>query len=904
MGISSVRSIKLFIILFLIISLSYAWYSTDWQYRRNIIVSNSANRDFYNTVIRLNITGDLWTDLHAKSNRDDIRIVSEDDTTVYPHWIYNWSTDPTYIYVKIPYLPANSYIVLWMYYGNPNATNIENVTALLEKACETGTVTATTSWQRVNFYSQFASTPVVVATPGYADTADIVVRFRNVNETGFDIMIEEYPSLNGVHSPETVQWIACEQGYWYFPELKLEIGTVQVDNNPTIVELNDTYVDPVVLTHVMTYNEGEGGHTRVTEVHPDKFTVMIEEETFTAHVPETVGYIVIEEGKTNSELLAYTDANIEVGSFEVFGFNPTATVYFQYAFPNTPVVVAKVNSYENLKTMDTRMVDVQPDYFTVRVETSPAYSDWLWFYEKVGWIAINSTYFKAMRLSYGMSTYVGSEQDYTTYTYYTLIQPTLPKTGDTLTCRIVTDYTYSMCYFKWYVDGNLVKEGNNTLCQIDLESNYTTKDNVITCEGWTDGTPATNITVVIQNTPPTKPTVLEPIDGIYGGEYNIVNITCSGSTDVDNDTIEYEFYAIYSGATHFLGSNTAGYYEWNVTGLPSQINVDLVCEAFDGEDHSGVFNPEGFLVIDNDYPETEPNVTSGWYNHTVTLNFTCTDNTYCAATYYCIDPAPGCIPWIGVNGGVNVTYEGINYIRFYSVDAVENKEPYKEIWIGIDTVKPNVTILTNTSKPYQQPVPLNFTVVENNLYECYYYIDSFSDKIIIDNCQNTTVFLPSASEHTITLCAVDYAGNVGCDTATFKVYTPFAGSSGGGTGGFGPKPVVIYFKIPIKPVTKVSICYNGNCEELKPEYSIAEVKIEPWKIRHVKVKVNVNGAEYNLDLDKYVDIQKGSSLIDVGRVLRIPGRVYAQKGFRIFSIPIFNEIIAWLYNLIKTIFAR
>jgi len=104
------------------------------------------------------------------------------------------------------------------------------------------------------------------------------------------------------------------------------------------------------------------------------------------------------------------------------------------------------------------------------------------------------------------------------------------------------------------------------------------------------------------NVPPTIPTSLTPVSGIHGG---IVNVACSGSTDLNGDPIYYTILGYYDGTWHDLELNGDGIYNWDVSSIASQTGVDLKCNATDLTDSSAYFNPAGTLEIDTTPPTVE-----------------------------------------------------------------------------------------------------------------------------------------------------------------------------------------------------------------------------------------------------------------------------------------------------------
>ncbi len=102
----------------------HPWWNSTWQYRRQINITGSYT-DLYNYQVAINLTYDS----NMNPDFSDIRFTWLNQTSntevEIPYWIESkvnssWS----YVWVKVPYIPANSTAILYVYYGNPNASDI------------------------------------------------------------------------------------------------------------------------------------------------------------------------------------------------------------------------------------------------------------------------------------------------------------------------------------------------------------------------------------------------------------------------------------------------------------------------------------------------------------------------------------------------------------------------------------------------------------------------------------------------------------------------------------------------------------------------------------------------------------------------------------------------------------
>ncbi len=102
------------------------WMNSSWLYRKAIEVDNSYGAEISNEDVLIEIdTQSLISTGKMQDDCDDIRIVDSDDSTILNHWIQRGcNTSTTRIWVRIPTLPSNGKII-YIYYGNSSAINIE-----------------------------------------------------------------------------------------------------------------------------------------------------------------------------------------------------------------------------------------------------------------------------------------------------------------------------------------------------------------------------------------------------------------------------------------------------------------------------------------------------------------------------------------------------------------------------------------------------------------------------------------------------------------------------------------------------------------------------------------------------------------------------------------------------------
>ncbi|HEX9913192.1 MAG TPA: DUF2341 domain-containing protein, partial [candidate division Zixibacteria bacterium] len=122
----------LYILLFLIPPnkvLAQSWLSPDWNYRMKIMVKNTGNSyslTDYQVKVQLNSSNFNFS--LAQSKGEDVRFTRDDGTTLIDHWIEYWNNvaESALVWLKVPDVPALDSTAVYIYYGNPGATNSSN----------------------------------------------------------------------------------------------------------------------------------------------------------------------------------------------------------------------------------------------------------------------------------------------------------------------------------------------------------------------------------------------------------------------------------------------------------------------------------------------------------------------------------------------------------------------------------------------------------------------------------------------------------------------------------------------------------------------------------------------------------------------------------------------------------
>ena len=105
-----------------------------YLYRRRVRITEQSGKTLTDYQIRIEIgAGDpIWE--HARSAGEDIRFCYYPEEEMLSYWIEKFDPDAeeAIIWVKVPEIPANSEIEIYMYYGNPTVASASDVQATFD----------------------------------------------------------------------------------------------------------------------------------------------------------------------------------------------------------------------------------------------------------------------------------------------------------------------------------------------------------------------------------------------------------------------------------------------------------------------------------------------------------------------------------------------------------------------------------------------------------------------------------------------------------------------------------------------------------------------------------------------------------------------------------------------------
>ena len=105
----------------------------SFKYRRKLIINEQAGKNLTNYQVLLKLDETNFDFSKTQQNGDDIRFVDINNNFL-SYWIEKWDSfnKEARIWIKIPSIPANSTINIWMYYGNQTISSKSNVTSTFE----------------------------------------------------------------------------------------------------------------------------------------------------------------------------------------------------------------------------------------------------------------------------------------------------------------------------------------------------------------------------------------------------------------------------------------------------------------------------------------------------------------------------------------------------------------------------------------------------------------------------------------------------------------------------------------------------------------------------------------------------------------------------------------------------
>jgi len=168
-----------------------SWLS-GWAYRRAITITEQSGSTLTDYQVRIDLNSSNFDFSKANADGRDIRFTADDGETLLSYYIEKWDdvNEEAIIWVKVPSIPANGSVTIYMYYGNPSAVSESDGEAVFEFFDDfEGTSLDTNKWTNNGATLTFGSGYVniaggnIISSTTYLYPVALRTRFR-MNEGG------------------------------------------------------------------------------------------------------------------------------------------------------------------------------------------------------------------------------------------------------------------------------------------------------------------------------------------------------------------------------------------------------------------------------------------------------------------------------------------------------------------------------------------------------------------------------------------------------------------------------------------------------------------------------------------------------------------------------------------------
>ena len=105
----------------------------NFKYRRKITITEQSGNNLSDYQVRIDLDATNFDFSHAQTNGEDIRFTDANGNLL-SYWIEEWDAvnESAKVWVKVPSIPANSTVEIFLYYGNPEITSASDSEATFE----------------------------------------------------------------------------------------------------------------------------------------------------------------------------------------------------------------------------------------------------------------------------------------------------------------------------------------------------------------------------------------------------------------------------------------------------------------------------------------------------------------------------------------------------------------------------------------------------------------------------------------------------------------------------------------------------------------------------------------------------------------------------------------------------
>jgi len=208
-----------------------------------------------------------------------------------------------------------------------------------------GLVNVNHNWLTIPFDESFTGSPIVLSQiQTFNGGQSVVTRQRSVNANQFGVRLQEAEASDGIHTPETVGYIAIRPGQAYLGGQSILVGHTpnQVTHNQFQIDFGNDYQAPIFLAAMQTAAGPDPAALRYTELTSASATIFVEEEKSAdveaSHAPESVGYIVLGYSVSSDVALsanttAITEISGEVIELTIARTDTSSSEIYELEFP-------------------------------------------------------------------------------------------------------------------------------------------------------------------------------------------------------------------------------------------------------------------------------------------------------------------------------------------------------------------------------------------------------------------------------------------------------------------------------------------------------------------------------------------------------------------------------------------
>ncbi len=149
-------------------------------------------------------------------------------------------------------------------------------------------------------------------------------------------------------------------------EEAMEFGEVDINHIWTRINFEKSFANPVVVAGPIGHNGGDPSVIRIQNVNTTGFEMRLQEWDYLdgTHTKETVGYLVMEQGR----YILDNGTLIEAASVESNAAVDFVNVPFNNQFNLTPVVMTTITSFNDTETVTVRVKEIAIDGFKLKMQ--------------------------------------------------------------------------------------------------------------------------------------------------------------------------------------------------------------------------------------------------------------------------------------------------------------------------------------------------------------------------------------------------------------------------------------------------------------------------------------------------------------------------------------------------------